>query len=221
MKLEIDYKKARNLMVENQLRPNKIKEKVVLDLFQNIPKENFVPENLKKICYSDKNIKILNKRGYLRNLHLAQIIHNAEIKPDDKVLHIGGLTGYLSSIIAQLCDKLIITEEDENIFINLKSNLKNFNLTNIEFIKSTLQDGCSSFSPYDLIIIDCPLYNFKNKLFEQLNPKQGRLIYIEKLNHDLSKAYKLTRNYDTKNIDYLFDVFSHFSIDEIDRSFKF
>ena len=212
---------ARISMVQNQLRPNKIKEKVILDLFQKIPKENFVPEDFKKICYSDKNISIINKRGYLRNLHLAQIIHNAEIKKDDKVLHIGGLTGYLSIIIAQLCNKLIIVEEDENIFLNLQHNLKNYNLTNIEFIKSMLQEGCSSFSPYDLIIIDCPFYNFKNKLFEQLNPNQGRLIYIEKLNYDLSKAYKLIRNNDTKNIEYLFDVFSHFSIDEIDRGFKF
>ena len=88
-----NFEQARILMVKNQLRPNKIKEKVILDLFQNTPKENFVPEDFKTICYSDKNIYILNKRGYLKNLHLAQIIHNADIKKDDNVLHIGGLTG--------------------------------------------------------------------------------------------------------------------------------
>ena len=208
-------------MVKNQLRPNKIKEKVVLNLFQTTSKENFVPENFKTICYSDKNINIINKRGYLKNLHLAQIIHNAEINKNDKVLHIGGLTGYLSSMIAQLCKKLIILEEEDKILLNLKKNLKNHNLNNIEIIKSKLVKGYIPYSPYDLIIIDCPFNNFKKELIEQLNFNQGRMIYIEKINDDLSKAYKLTRYNDTQNIEYLFDVFSNFSIDEIDRSFKF
>ena len=208
-------------MVNNQLRPNKIKEKVILDLFQSTPKENFVPENFKTICYSDININILNQRGYLKNLHLAQIIHNAEIKKDDNVLHVGGLTGYLSSMIARLCKKLIIIEEDDKILFNLKNNLRNYNLNNIEIVKSMLQEGYSSFSPYDLIIIDCPLYDFKKEFVDQLSSNQGRLIYIKKLNDHLSKAYKLTRNNDTQNIEYLFDVFSNFAIDEIDRSFKF
>ena len=208
-------------MVKNQLRPNKIKEKVILDLFQTIPKENFVPEDLKNFCYSDKNINITSKRGYLKNLHLAQIIHNAEIKKNDKVLHIGGLTGYLSTMIAQLCKKLIIIEDDDKILFNLKNNLRNFNLNNIEIIKSMLEKGYNSLSPYDLIIIDCPFYNFKKEIVDQLNSNQGRLIYIEKLNDDLSKAYKLTRNNDTQNIEYLFDVFSKFAIDDIDKSFKF
>ena len=216
-----NFEQARILMVQNQLRPNKIKEKVVLDLFQTIPKENFVPEDFKNLCYSDKNINITNKRGYLKNLHLAQIIHNADIKKDDNVLHIGGLTGYLSSMIAQLCKKLVIIEEDDKILLNLKNNLRNYNLTNIEIIQSILENGYSFFSPYDLIIIDCPLYNFKKELVEQLNSNQGRLIYIEKVNDDLSKAYKLTRNNDTQNLEFLFDVFSNFAIDEIDRSFKF
>ena len=53
---------ARISMVQNQLRPNKIKEKVILDLFQNIPKENFVPEDFKKICYSDNEKTTKNKK---------------------------------------------------------------------------------------------------------------------------------------------------------------
>jgi len=215
-----NFQKARSLMVENQLRPNKIKEKVLLNLFKTIPKENFVPENYKRICYSDKNLNIINKRGYLKNLHLAQIIHNAEIKKNDKVLHIGGLTGYLSSIIAKLCKKLIIIEEDDKIIINLKDNLSYFNFNNIEIINSDLQKGYILNSPYDLIIIDCPLYNFKKELIQQLNINQGRMIYIEKLKDDLSKAYKIIRNNDNHNKEYLFDVFSNFAIDNINRSFK-
>ena len=78
--MNLNFEQARDLMVENQLRPNKIREKAILNLFKSTPKENFVPENYKKVCYFDKDLNILDNRGYLKNLHLAQIIHNADIK---------------------------------------------------------------------------------------------------------------------------------------------
>ena len=219
--MNFNYKKARNLMVENQLKPNKIKEKNILTLFNNTPKENYLPENLKSICYSDKNFKILENRGYLKNLHMAQIIHNAKISSNDHVLHIGGLTGYLSTIIANLCKKLIIIEQDSKILIELQSNLKNLNISNVHIYNSPLEKGYISNSPYDLIIIDCPMYNLNMNLIDQLNEDNGRMVYIKKIKDDLSKAYILTKNKKNYYKEYLFDVFSEFSIDKLNSNFRF
>jgi len=218
--MSINYQNFRNLMVENQLRPNKIQNTEILDLFNKIPKELFIPEDTKSISYSDLDICIKNNRGYLKNLHLAQIIKYAEINKSDKVLHVGGLTGYLSLIIAKFCHEIIIIEENENLIDKLKNNLKTFKILNAEIVKSKLDYGYGIEAPYDLIIIDSPVYNFNNKLVEQLNPNQGRLIYIQKLKNDLSKAFKLTRNSDAHTNEYLFDVFSTFSSDEIKSTFK-
>ena len=219
--MNFNFQQARNLMVKNQLRPNKIKEKVILQIFKEIPKENFVPENFKLICYLDKDLNLLKKRGYLKNLHLAQIINSAEIKKTDNVLHIGGLTGYLSSIIAKLCNKLIVIEEDENILLELHNNIKINDYENIEIIESNLNDGYSLHAPYDLVIIDCPMHNLKKKLIEQINPDHGRIIYIEKIKDDLSKAYRLTLTKNSITKEYLFDVFSNFSIDKTKNTFEF
>ena len=65
---------ARKNMVINQLRPNKIKEENILRTFENTPKENYLDASLIKNCYLDKNLDIIDNRGYLKNLHLAQII---------------------------------------------------------------------------------------------------------------------------------------------------
>ena len=46
--------------------------------------------------------------------------------------------------------------------------------------------------PYDLIIIDCPQYNINLDLLSQVNVG-GRIIYIEKINEELSKAYKMIK----------------------------
>ena len=219
--MNINFEKARNLMVENQLRPNKIKEKSLLNLFKTVPKEEFVPDIFKSNCYFDKDLNILNNRGYLKNLHLAQIIDYANIQDKNNVLHIGGLTGYLSLIISKLCKKMTILEEDTTIYENLKKNVEDFNIENIEILNTKLSEGCVKNSPYDIIIIDCPLYYLNNELIEQVNPKNGKLIYIEKVKDNLSKAYKITRNDNFKSKEYLFDVFSNFSIDQLSEEFKF
>ena len=39
--MNFNYQKARELMVENQLRPNKINDLNILNLFKKIPKEKF------------------------------------------------------------------------------------------------------------------------------------------------------------------------------------
>ena len=219
--MNINFEKARNLMVENQLRPNKIKEKSLLNLFQTIPKEDFVPDTFKANCYFDKDLNILENRGYLKNLHLAQIINYANIQEKNNVLHIGGLTGYLSLIISKLCKKITILEEDKTIYENLNKNIEQLKIDNITIIETSLNDGYSVNSPYDIIIIDCPLYYLNNELIEQVNPKNGKLIYIEKVKDNLSKAYKITRNDNFKSKEYLFDVFSNFSIDQLSEEFKF
>jgi hypothetical protein len=49
----------------------------------------------------------------------------------------------------------------------------------------------------------------------------GRLIYIEKLNNDLSKAYKMTKYKNNYSKDFLFDVFSNFYLEKKEESFNF
>ena len=100
--MNINFDKNREVMIENQLRPNKITNIVILDIFNKVYKENFISEDKKNICYSDQDISVKDSRGYLKNLHLAQILNFSEIQNDEKVLHIGGLTGYLSVLISKL-----------------------------------------------------------------------------------------------------------------------
>ena len=215
-----NFDKARELMVENQLRPNKIKEEKILNLFRSVPKEIFVKRNHQPICYSDRDFNISIRRGYLKNLHLAQIISSAQIKSTDKVLHVGGLTGYLSVIIGKICNQLVVLENEENNISLLKNNFTINKLDNIKIVNGNLDKGFVEESPYDLIIIDCPIYNL-NKIFIDQLSKEGRLIYIEKINNELAKAFKIIKTKGSFSKEYLFDVFSEFSIDKKNEEFEF
>ena len=118
--MNLNFKKARDLMVKNQLLPNKINNQVILDLFKNTKKENFLIEDVRGISYSDKEIYLEASRGYLNNLQIAQLIHKADLKDHHKVLHIGGMTGYVSVMLSKLSKELIVIENHNNLLCQLK-----------------------------------------------------------------------------------------------------
>ena len=207
-------------MIENQLRPNKITNSDVLQAFMNTSKEQFISEDKINICYSDQDIFIKDRRGYLKNLHLAQILHFADIKNDDKVLHIGGLTGYLSVLISKLCNKIYVTDNDQSFVGKIIKNFSNNEVTNGKVFKEEFSEGLKSEGLYDLIVIDCPQYNFNLNLLNQVNVG-GRIIYIEKINEELSKAYKMIKYEDNYSKVFLFDVFSNFYLTKQEEGFNF
>ena len=216
----MNLEKNREVMIENQLRPNKITNNDVLRVFMSTSKEKFISEDKKNICYSDQDISIKDQRGYLKNLHLAQILHYAEIKNNEKVLHIGGLTGYLSVLIAKLCNKIYVTDNDQVFVENIIKNFKNNEVTNGKVIKEEFSVGLRDEEPFDLIIIDCPQYNFNLDLLNQVNVG-GRIVYIEKINEELSKAYKMIKYEDNFSKVFLFDVFSNFYLTKKEEGFNF
>ena len=212
--------KNREVMIENQLRPNKITNSNVLQAFMNTSKEQFISEDKINICYSDQDISIKDRRGYLKNLHLAQILHFADIKNNEKVLHIGGLTGYLSVLIAKLCKKIYVTDNDQSFVDSINKNFSNNEVANGEVLKEEFSEGLKSEGPYDLIVIDCPQYNFNLDLLNQVNVG-GRIVYIEKINEELSKAYKMIKYENNFSKVFLFDVFSNFYLMKQEEGFNF
>ena len=216
----MNLEKNREVMIENQLRPNKITNGDVLQAFMSTSKEQFISDDKINICYSDQDISIKDRRGYLKNLHLAQILHFADIKNNEKVLHIGGLTGYLSVLIAKLCKKIYVTDNDQSFVDSINKNFSNNEVANGEVLKEEFSEGLKSKGPYDLIVIDCPQYNFNLDLLNQVNVG-GRIVYIEKINEELSKAYKMIKYEDNFSKVFLFDVFSNFYLTKKEEGFNF
>ncbi len=216
----MNFQKNREMMIENQLRPNKITNNKILQAFNKTNKEHFISKDNVNICYSDQDILITENRGYLKNLHMAQIINFADIQEHEKVLHIGGLTGYLSVLISKLCYKIYVTDSRDDLIDDTNKNFRENNIHNAHVFKKTLSEGLIEKQPFDLIIIDCPQYNFNLDLLKQTNVG-GRIIYIEKINEQLSRAYRITKFENNHSKDYLFDVFSSFYYTKRKEEFKF
>ena len=218
--MNINFDKNREVMIENQLRPNKITNITILDIFNEVSKEKFISQDKLNICYSDQDISVKDSRGYLKNLHLAQILNFSEIQKYDKVLHIGGLTGYLSVLISKLCKEIYVTDNDQEFVENINANFIENKVNNGNVFKKNFSEGLSDKEPFDLIIIDCPQYNINLDLLNQINVG-GRILYIEKINDELSKAYKMTKYVNNYSKDFLFDAFSSFYLTKKVEGFNF
>ena len=216
-----NFEKARYLMVENQLRPNKIKDPVILNLFKNIKKEDFLSSDIKEISYSDLEIQLEKNRGYLTNLHLAQLIHNANIKKHHKVLHIGGMTGYVSVLLSKLCKELIVIENNNEFIYKLEENINNLKIQNIKIINSSFKEGHNLDSPYNIVFIDNPIKEISNTIKNQLSNEYGKIIMIKKINFCFCKAFKITNNNNNFAKKFLFDVFTKYELYNDQNEFVF
>jgi len=219
--MNFNFQKARDLMVENQLRPNKIKNLSILDIFKKIPKENFLLEAENIMPYSDLNIYLGDGRGYLKNLHIAQLIHNSEINSQHRVLHLGALTGYITVLLAGLSKEVVAVETNEKFNLNLKKNIDDLNIKNIQICKGSFKEGVQTDILFDRIFIDNPIKKLDNKIINQLSGNLGKIIMIKRENENLSQAIKITKNINNLSSEYLFDVFSKYELYREKEEFQF
>ena len=219
--MNFNYQKARDLMVENQLRPNKIQDANILEIFKAVPKEVFLYKENRAATYSDLDIHLSGNRGYLKTLHIAQLIKSANIKKNHKILHIGGLTGYVSVLMANLCKEVIVVEPNSKLKSLLEKNIIAQNISNIKIVDGELHCGFVDESPYDLIFIDSPINYLKDMIKQQLNSELGKIIMIQKVGNYLNHAYKIIKNNNSYTKEYLFDVFTKYELYEESEGFVF
>ena len=181
-------------MVDNQIKPNKVNDKKIIDLFRKIEKEIFLPEKKKKHAYIDCEIEIDNNRFYQSNMHTAQLLQAANISKSDNILHIGSLTGYVTLILSKLANNIVAIEYNYDLYDILTDNIKKFNMNNVLPINSDYEMGYENGQPYNVIFIDSIVESIPNNLYNQLDNTNGRIISIEKINSNLNRGMVIVKN---------------------------
>ena len=204
----MDYEQAKISMVNNQLRPNKINDNKLLQLFTSISKEEFLPEEKQILAYTDNDIEIKKHRLYLSNLHLAQMIMYSNINKKDRILHIGSLTGYVSTLLSYLSSKVFSLEQDEELFDISKKNIFSHKIHNVQLVNDKHIDGYQTEKPFNIIFIDSIVEYIPEKILNQLDKNNGKLITIKKMNQNLCKGIKIIKNNENYYDEIIFDCFT-------------
>lgn len=196
----------RRLMVESQLRTNKVSNTNVLMAFETIAKENFIDEAYAALAYIDEDLMLERNRFILEPMVFARLVQALELTDTDSVLDIGATSGYSTAIIAKLAQSVVGIESDTDLAQMGQDNLTAEGIDNAVILQGQHQDGFANEAPYNAIIIEGSVEDVPMPLLNQLSDN-GRLVTILRENATSpGKAVKYVRSGDGFAHTTLFDA---------------
>lgn len=175
---QTNFNHAREAMVVSQLNPSGVVSEEVLAAYRTVPRELFVPVDRQEVCYLDDDVIFSTGRSLMEPLVHALMVERAAIRPTDKVLDIGGLTGYSAAILMKLAKVVVAVEQDAEALEAAKSIWLGLGMPGIMPVCAAPDAGCPAYAPYDVILINGALVTVPQSLIDQLAP-QGRLVCVE------------------------------------------
>ena len=194
----MDFQAARLAMVESQIRPNGVRDPLILNAFATLPRESFVPEDQKALAYMDDAVPVIpatdgsQPRYLLPPMVLARLLQSAGLSQSDHALDIGGATGYSAAVLAQICRKVEALEISESLAENMRRHLKAANVEQVSIHHGPLNQGLDGCKPYDFILVNGSVAEEPKELFGQL-AEGGRLAVIIR-NGWLGHAHLFTKS---------------------------
>lgn len=163
-----DFARARRAMIDSQLRTSGINEPYLLDAIARVPREDFVPASARAVAYNDRQIPLGGGRVMTAPLSQARLLLEAKPALTDKVLLIGGGSGYLAAVLAPLVASLDVVESDDALAAMAPVKAGNWH-------SGDLAGGWKKGAPYDLVIIDGAAEQVPPAIAKQM-AEDGRMI---------------------------------------------
>ncbi|MGH1376899.1 MAG: protein-L-isoaspartate O-methyltransferase family protein [Alphaproteobacteria bacterium] len=187
-----NFEQARTNMVDGQIHTAGVIDDGILDAFLTVPREQFVPEKLKGIAYSDEDIDIGQGRHLLEPITHARMLQMVDVCKDDVVLDIGCGAGYSSAILSPLVTTVIAVEHNKRQMDKAIKQWDSHGICNVVLIDDELAHGNPKHAPYSLIIINGAVSKVPDAIFQQLN-NNGRLVTVIKNQNSVMGTVTLFR----------------------------
>ena len=159
---------ARRLMIDNQLRPNRILDARVIDAMATVPREAFVPERMQTLAYIDEDVQVAPGRYLVEPRVFARLVQELDIRESDRVLDVGCATGYSTAVLARLARDVVALESDAALAARAGQLLSRHGLTNFTTRVGSLAAGAPDLAPYQAILLAGSIEEVPAKLREQL-----------------------------------------------------
>jgi protein-L-isoaspartate(D-aspartate) O-methyltransferase len=163
-------------MVEQQIRTWDVFDANVLKVFDDVPRDQFVPDYCINAAYADAEIPLAHNQCMLRPSIVGRILQSLEIQPGDDVLESGTGTGYLTACLAQIADNVTSVDLFDDFVAQASENLSALNIDNASVqcmdVTKELPDG-----HFDVIAVTASVATMDDRLLSALNPG-GRLFIV-------------------------------------------
>lgn len=108
--MTIDYARARELMVEQQVRPWDVLDMTVLDTIGRLPREAFVPQAHRALAYADVELPLGHGAKMMKPVVEGRMLQALQLQPGDSVLEVGTGSGYIAACLGALAREVVSVE---------------------------------------------------------------------------------------------------------------
>ena len=168
-----DFAVMRHAMVASQLRTNAVNDQRVVAAMARVPREAFLPADVRTIAYRDTAIALGG--GRYANLPMAtgRLLTEAYLTATDRVLLIGAASGYTAAVLAEIVGEVVAVESDTALVAIAQAALAG--IGNVTLVEGPLVEGHAAGAPFDVLVIDGAVESVPEALIAQVRPG-GRVV---------------------------------------------
>ena len=178
--IKINELDDRNLMMLLDLRQNGILDDRIFNAITSLPRELFLPKNLKGFSNEDIEFKIFpnviaSKTSDIAKMIFLGLSNNSNTK---NVLEIGTGSGWQTALLSRIYNRVYTVEINKQAYLFSSHILKNVS-NKISYKLGDGKLGWIEAGPFDAIYIDCEIEDVPTYLFSNLVDKKGVIITVK------------------------------------------
>ena len=177
----MDFEKARFLMVEQQIRTWEVLDQDVLDLLFAVKREDFVPVAYRSLAFVDMEIPLDHQQTMMTPKLEARILQEVAPKSDERVLEIGSGSGYLTALLAKQAESVISIDIFQNFSLAAAAKLARIGVTNVHLKTGDAAESAvnilASHETFDVIVLTGSVPMLPKAYLDMLN-LDGRLFAV-------------------------------------------
>lgn len=162
-------------MVERQLRGRGIRDERVLTAMGRVPRELFVPEELRERAYDDAALPIGSGQTISQPYMVALICELLALRGGERVLDVGTGSGYQAAVLAELAAEVVTIERHAELAERARAALAAAGCERVDVRIGDGTLGVPERAPYAGIAVAAAAPGVPEALYAQLEPG-GRLV---------------------------------------------
>ncbi|MGE5190972.1 MAG: protein-L-isoaspartate(D-aspartate) O-methyltransferase [Deltaproteobacteria bacterium] len=186
------FAELRRRMVDEQLREHGISDPRLLDAMGKVPREEFVPEDLRYAAYEDGPLPIGFGQTISQPFTVAWMCQALQLVGTEKVLEIGAGSGYSAAILSLLAKSVFTVERIPGLADTARARLARLGYANVQVITADGTLGLPAEAPFDAIVVTAGAEALPDAYVRQLHTGGRIIIPIGGYRYDQT-MYRFTR----------------------------
>jgi protein-L-isoaspartate(D-aspartate) O-methyltransferase len=148
---------------------------LVLDVMREVPRHEFVPEDVRNAAYEDRPLPIGHRQTISQPYIVALMTSLAKPAKSHVVLEVGTGSGYQAAVLSRLVGRVYSIELVKPLAQRAAERLNAHGYDNVTVRQGDGYKGWAEHAPFDAIVVTAAASHIPPALIEQLKPG-GRMV---------------------------------------------